>query len=452
MGMGMAMEKENRMFADTDLRRLILPLVVEQFLAVTIGMADTMMVASCGEAAVSGISLVDTISTLLIGLFGAMASGGAVVAAQYVGKKNREMVGKSSNQLFLAVGSISILFMVVALAGNGPLLRLIYGNIEEEVMRSAQIYFYLTAISYPFLGIYNGGAALFRAVGNSRVSMQVSLLANVVNVAGNAILIFGFSMGVAGAGIATLLSRILSSLAICLLLRKSKEIVLGKSWRIDFGIMHKILYIGIPNGVENSIFQLGKLLLSSLIASFGTIAITANAVTGNVGSFLLIPGNAIGMAMITVIGQCIGAGDKVQAKYYRTKLLKQAYVFTWILGVLLIALSQPVCHLYQLSPETTALTVTLLRYHCICSMLVHPLSFAQANALRAANDVRYTMVVAIASMWICRIILAYILAQYLEMGVLGVWIAMTVDWLVRAILFTGRVYSGKWTRNMNRLM
>lgn len=438
-------------FSDKDLKKLIVPLVIEQLLVVAIGMADTIMVASCGESAVSGISLVDTISVLLIGLFGAMASGGAVVVAQYMGKKNMKMVGKSSNQLFLVVGSVSLLFMAIALAGNRSLLQLIYGGIEPEVMTAARTYFYLSAISYPFLGIYNGGAALFRAVGNSKVSMQVSIVANLINVAGNAILIYGFQMGVAGAGIATLASRVVSAGIICLLISKSKEIVLDKSWRVDGNILQKILYIGIPNGVENSIFQLGKLLLTSLIASFGTVAITANAITGNVASFQLIPGNAIGIAMITVIGQCIGAGDIKQARMYRDKLLKKAYLYMIILGLLLIALAKPICSLYQLSAETTELTVRLLIYSSICSMLVHPLSFAQANALRAANDVKFTMIVAIVSMWTCRIILAYVFASYLGMGVLGVWIAMTIDWVVRAVLFTERVQSGKWTKNWNRL-
>lgn len=443
--------KNAEMFTDEALRKLIIPLVIEQFLAVAMGMADTFMVASCGESAVSGISLVDTICVLLIGLFSAMASGGAVVAAQFMGRKDKEMVGRASNQLFLAVGGVAMLFMTAALLGNGPILRLIYGGIEPQVMEAARTYFYIAAVSFPFLGIYNGGAALFRAVGNSRVSMQVSLIANILNVAGNAVLIYGFHMGVAGAGISTLCSRALSAVLICLLLRRTDEITLGKSWRLDWGILKKILYIGVPNGVENSIFQLGKLLLSSLIASFGTAAITANAVTNSVGSLQLIPGNAIGLAMITVIGQCVGAGDAVQAKQYLKKLLKMAYKYMIVLGVFLIVLARPVCGCYHLSRETTELTIQLLIYNCVCVMLVHPLSFAQANALRAANDVVFTMAVSITSMWTCRIALAYILADHLGFGVLGVWIAMTIDWAVRAVIFSARVRTGGWTKHMGRL-
>ena len=439
------------LFSDKDLKKLIGPLVIEQLLAVTIGMADTIMVASCGEASVSGISLVDTISVLLVGLFGAMASGGAVVAAQYMGKKDREMVGRASNQLFLAVGGVSLLFMAVALVGNGFILNLIYGGVEADVMEAARIYFYITAVSYPFLGIYNGGAALFRAIGNSKISMQVSIVANVINVVGNAVLIYGVKIGVMGAGISTLLARVVCAVVICVLLHRSTEISMSRNWHLDWNMLHKILYIGIPNGVESSIFQIGKLLLSSLIASFGTAAITANAIVGNVASFQLIPGNAIGMAMITVIGQCIGANDVAQAKYYHKKLLKTAYLYMFVLGILLMALSRPICSMYQLSGETTDLTIQILLYNCICCMLVHPLSFAQANALRAAGDVKYTMVISIVSMWTCRIVLAYIIADYMGMGVLGVWIAMTIDWCVRALFFTARVHSGKWLSHMDRI-
>lgn len=282
--------------------------------------------------------------------------------------------------------------------------------------------------------------------------MKISIVSNLINVVGNAFLIYVIKIGVAGAALSTLFSRVVAAVLIWILLKKAPEIPISRDWRIDWGIMRKILYIGVPNGVENSIFQLGKILLGSLIAGFGTAAITANAVAGNVCNFQLIPSNAIGIGMITVIGQCIGAGDVKQAKHYLFKLLKLAYIFTISAGVVLIALSRPICSWYQLSDETTAMTMQLLIYHSICSMLVHPLSFAQSNALRAANDVKYTMVVAIASMWICRIVFAYILALNFHLGVFGVWIAMTMDWGVRSFLFTRRVLTGKWVAHMGKLV
>lgn len=386
-------EEKKMLFSQDALKKLLWPLIIEQFLAIAMGMADTVMAASCGEAVVSGISLVDSICVLLIGLFTAMASGGAVVAAQYMGHGDKEMVGRASNQLFLAVGGVALLFMTIALIWNRGLLALLYGNVEADVMNAARIYFYIVAVSFPFLGIYNGGAALFRAVGDSKVSMKVSLVANLVNIAGNAILIYGAGIGAAGAALSTLFSRILSAVMIIVLLGKSDKIIVSNHWRIDTKILGKILYIGVPNGLENSIFQIGKLLTTSLIAGFGMAATTANAVTGSIASFQQIPANAIGVAMITVIGQCIGAGETEQALYYLKKMMKAAYACMILLGIPMIIFARPICGIYHLSSETMKITVFLLCYSCVCCMLVHPLSFAQSNALRAAGDVRFTMIV-----------------------------------------------------------
>ena len=431
-------EEKKMLFSQDALKKLLWPLIIEQFLAIAMGMADTVMAASCGEAVVSGISLVDSICVLLIGLFTAMASGGAVVAAQYMGHGDKEMVGRASNQLFIAVGGVALLFMTIALIWNRGLLALLYGNVEADVMNAARI--------------YNGGAALFRAVGDSKVSMKVSLVANLVNIAGNAILIYGAGIGAAGAALSTLFSRILSAVMIIVLLGKSDKIIVSNHWRIDTKILGKILYIGVPNGLENSIFQIGKLLTTSLIAGFGMAATTANAVTGSIASFQQIPANAIGVAMITVIGQCIGAGETEQALYYLKKMMKVAYACMILLGIPMIIFARPICGIYHLSPETMKITVFLLCYSCVCCMLVHPLSFAQSNALRAAGDVRFTMIVAIASMWLCRVGMAYILGQGLGLGVIGVWIAMTMDWVVRAFLFTNRIRTGKWLKYKDRLV
>ena len=433
-------EEKKMLFSQDALKKLLWPLIIEQFLAIAMGMADTVMAASCGEAVVSGISLVDSICVLLIGLFTAMASGGAVVAAQYMGHGDKEMVGRASNQLFIAVGGVALLFMTIALIWNKGLLALLYGNVEADVMNAARIYFYIVAVSFPFLGIYNGGAALFRAVGDSKVSMKVSLVANLVNIAGNAILIYGAGIGAAGAALSTLFSRILSAVMIIVLLGKSDKIIVSNHWRIDTKILGKILYIGVPNGLENSIFQIGKLLTTSLIAGFGMAATTANAVTGSIASFQQIPANAI------------GAGETEQALYYLKKMMKAAYACMVLLGIPMIIFARPICGIYHLSSETMKITVFLLCYSCVCCMLVHPLSFAQSNALRAAGDVRFTMIVAIASMWLCRVGMAYILGQGLGLGVIGVWIAMTMDWVVRAFLFTNRVRTGKWLKYKDRLV
>lgn len=440
-------EQETReLFTKKQLKKLIFPLVIEQFLAVAMGMTDTLMVASVGEAAVSGVSIVDTINILLIGLFGAMAAGGSVVTAQYIGRKDEKNVAKAAGQLFLAVGGLSIVLMVITLIFNHSLLRLIYGNINQDVMGNARIFFYLSALSYPFLAFYNSAAALFRSVGNSGVSMRVSLIANVFNIVGNLIFIFGLHMGVAGSGISTLISRILCAVIILVLLHRHAGLSVEFTLKIDKSMLRKILYIGVPNGVENSIFQLGKLLLSSLISSFGTIAIAANAVASTICGLETIPATAIGIAMVTVVGQCVGAGELDQAKKYMGKLLKTAYIWLIVLNLSIIPFLNIITDLFQLSPETSSLAVKLMLYHSICCMMIHPLAFCLTNGLRAAGDVRFTMVVSICSMWICRIVLAYVLSLHFGLGLMGIWIAMTIDWLVRAIFFSSRVLRGKWRR------
>ncbi|MFR3730051.1 MATE family efflux transporter [Lacrimispora sp.] len=439
-------DQSRELFTKKQLKKLILPLVIEQFLAVAMGMTDTLMVAPVGEAAVSGVSIVDTINVLLIGLFGAMAAGGSVVTAQYIGRRDEKNVSKAAGQLFLAVGGLSIALMVATLIFNESLLRLIYGNISQDVMGNARIYFYLSSLSYPFLAFYNSAAALFRSVGNSGVSMRVSIIANVFNIVGNIIFIFGLHMGVAGSGLSTLISRILCAVIILVLLHRHAGLSVDFTLKIDKSMLRKILYIGVPNGVENSIFQLGKLLLSSLISSFGTVAIAANAVASTICGLETIPATAIGIAMITVVGQCVGSGELDQAKKYMGKLLKTAYIWLIILNLSIIPFLNVITNLFQLSPETSSLAVKLMLYHSICCMIIHPLAFCLTNGLRAAGDVRFTMMVSICSMWICRIVLAYVLSLHLGLGLMGIWIAMTIDWLVRAIFFSLRVLRGKWRR------
>lgn len=437
------------MFTRKDLQRLIVPLIIEQILAVTIGMADTVMVSGCGEAAVSGVSLVDSINVLLINIFSALATGGAVVASQYLGKRDTENACIAAKQLLYSTTALAAFLMLISLIFRDGILRGVFGHIEQDVMDNAQTYFWLSALSYPFLAIYNAGAALFRSMGNSKVSMYTSILMNLINVGGNALLIFGFQMGTAGAATASLVSRMVGAVIMVLLLRNPhNEVHVIKIFRPEFhwGMVKNILRIGVPNGLENSMFQVGKLLVQSLVASFGTAAIAANAVAGNLASVELIPGNAIGLAIITVIGQCVGARDYTQAKRYAKKLLGVTYVILWGLSLAVMLSSNLLVGMYQLPAETSAIATQLILYHSICAMVIWPASFTLPNVLRAANDVKYTMIVSIASMWSFRIGLSYLLGQGLQLGVLGVWIAMTADWLFRAILFLIRFLRGKWTQ------
>ncbi len=313
-------EKTAPLFSRNDLVKLIVPLVIEQFLMMSVGMADTVMVTSAGEAAVSGVSLVDNINLLLIQIFAALATGGTVIVSQYLGRQEVHNARKAAKQLLYTVTAVSMLLMGFALIFREHILSLIFGNIEPDVMDSALVYFLSTALSYPFIAIYNAGAALFRALGNSKISMFNSLIMNVVNITVNAILIYGFHMGALGAGIGTLSSRMVASVVILILLQQhTNPLRVEGLFRPEFhgGMVKRILTVGIPNGLENGMFQVGKILVLSLVTSFGTNAVAANAISGSVASVLNVPGQAIGLAMITVVGRCMGGREIEQAQRHR---------------------------------------------------------------------------------------------------------------------------------------
>ena len=437
------------LFSKRDLYKLIIPLIIEQVLAVTIGMADTMMVSSVGEAAVSGISLVDTINNLFIQVFSALATGGAVVSAQYLGRRDIFNACTAAKQLLYSITALSLIIMLVALIGQKSLLRLVFGSIDDDVMTHAQTYFWLSALSYPFLGVYNSGAALFRSMGNSKISMFSSLIMNGINIGGNALTIFVFQWGVFGAGLSTLVSRATGAVIMMVLLRhRNNPIHVEKVLKFEFrfGMVKNILRIGVPNGMENGMFQVGKLLVQSLVSTFGTTAIAANAVAGNMSAMSTIPGAAIGLAMITVIGQCVGANDYEQARKYIRKLMLFTYGSVGVLNVVMFFLSQPLAGLYNLTPETQEMASNLIRMYNLACIVIWPASFTLPNAFRAANDVKFTMIVSVISMWTSRIGCSYLFALTFGLGVYGVWLAMIADWVVRAALFLWRLYSGKWKK------
>ncbi len=435
------------MFSNKDLKKLIIPLIFEQLLAVSIGFVDTFMVSTVGETAVSGVSLVDNISTLLIQILSALATGGAVVCSQYIGSKQENMAKRSAGQLLFIMAAISATLSVIALLGNHGILHFVFGKIEQAVFDNASTYFYITALSYPFLGVYNAGAALFRSIGNSKISMKTSLVMNVANIAGNALFIFVFHWGVFGVAFATLLSRILACAVIMTLLFRADSVIRigGARDLVPNGfIIKKILSIGLPSGLENGMFQIGKLSVSSLTSSFGTASIAANSVASNITSFANIPGNAIGMSMITIVGQCIGAKQPQEAKKYGKKLLKWAYMGIIATNALLTVIAGPVVGIFRLSTEATVLAVQLLHCFSLVAVFIWPLSFTLPNTLRAAGDARYTMTISIISMWSFRVGSSYFLGGYLGLGVLGVWIGMFIDWGFRSLMFVIRFKGGKW--------
>ena len=442
------------LFTGKQLRALILPLIVEQFLGIFVGMADTMMVASAGEAAVSGVSLVDSLNVLLIVLLVALTTGGSVIISQHLGAKSYSDALKSAQQLLLSTTSLSLLMTAIALLGNYWLLHFIFGNIAPDVMGHARIYFFILAFSYPFLAIYNSCAAIFRAMGNSKISMTASLVMTLLNVCGNALLVFCFHMGASGVAISSLISRMFAAAFLLLMLRRPDQLITLKTYSLQFdtGIIRKLLYIGVPSSIETSIFQIGKLLVLSVVAGFGTSATTANAVSNSLSQFALIPAAAIGTAMITISGQCIGAGAYDLAVSYTKKLLLLSHGILAATNLIMFFACPYLLPLYSLTPETLQTATLLIRVHSIGAIFLYPESFMLTNTLRAAADVKYPMVVSILSMWIWRVGFSYILGIYFHMGVLGVWVAMLSDWLCRSICFGLRFRSGVWKTKNKSLM
>ncbi len=442
--------KKERLFTNKQLLTLLWPLIIEQGLNVLVGMADTVMVSSVGEAAISGVSLVDMINQLIITLFGALATGGAVITSQHLGAKDPEKAARSAGQL---VGLSAILGTAVAafcLLTRTAQLRLFFGTITDEVMQACLIYFTITALSFPFLALYNAGAAIFRSTGNSAVSMKVSVLVNAINFFGNALCVFVLKMGVAGVAVPTLISRAVGAFVILGLAARPDyvlRITPSSVTKLQGGTVKSILYIGIPSAFENSLFQLGRVLVVSMISLYGTVHISANAVANNLDAIGCIVGNAMGLAMITVVGRCVGAQDFEQTKYYTKKLLLWDYIAQGAVNVLVLVFLNQILSMYTLSPETRALSWTLVMIHDGMAILLWPAGFVLPNALRAANDVKFTMVTSIVSMVVWRMGLSWILCVNMGMGAVGVWYAMVVDWICRVTCFVVRFVSGAWKKN-----
>ena len=439
---------QERLFSNRKLVQLIIPLVIEQGLTILVGMADGVMVSSVGEAAISGVSLVDMIAAVILVLFAALATGGAVVTSQYLGARNLEKARKSAGQLILMAGFLGLLIMVPCLLFSEQLLMLCFGAIEADVKAAGLSYMRITALSFPFLALYNAGAAIYRSVGNSKVSMQVSMLMNVINVAGNAFCIFVLGWGVVGVAVPTLISRMVAGVYMMakvanpsLELRPAKEGLTA----IDRRMMGSILGIGIPSACENCFFSLGRLIVASMITLFGTSQVSANAVAGNIDRLGIIIGQAMGLAMVTVVGQCVGARDTKQASYYTKKILLWDYIAQGLSNVLILLFMDQLIGFYgALSGQTRELASTLSTIHAGLGILFWPVSFVLPNALRAANDVKFTMWVGIGSMLVCRIFGSWLLCVHFGLGAVGVWIAMTTDWVCRTSFFVPRMIGGKW--------
>lgn len=444
------MEKNNsekHLFSNHDLWMLLVPLVVEQLLNSLMGTADSIMVSNVGSAAISAVSLVDSINILVIQAFYALAAGGTIVFSQYIGQRDKKNAEESARQLVFVVASISTAVMAVCLLTRGPLLRLIFGSVEADVMEAARIYFFYTALSFPFIALYDAGSSIYRAQGNTRLPMTIAVVSNGLNIAGNAVLIWGFHLGVAGAAIATLGSRVISAVVVLAFLRNPKQEIAVYGYgriRPDGQRIRRILSLGIPNGIENAMFQFGKLAIQSTVSTLGTIAIAAQAMTNILENLNGIAAIGIGIGMMTVVGQCLGAGRQDEAIYYIKKLSVIAEAVIIGCCALVYILTRPVTMLGGMEPESAKMCFYMIGWITVVKPIVWTLAFVPAYGMRAAGDVRFSMILSCISMWLFRVTLCIYLCRVHGFGPIAVWIGMFTDWTVRGIVFTIRFKSRRW--------
>ena len=438
--------KQQHMFTNRMIRSLLIPVVLEQLLNSIMGTADTMMVSNVGSAAISAVSLVDSINILVIQAFSALAAGGAIVCAQYIGQQNQERANESARQVLFIITLISIVVSAICLGFKKPLLRLIFGSVEADVMRASEIYFFYTALSFPFIALYDAAASIFRAQDNTKGPMTISMISNIMNIVGNAIMIWGFHMGVAGAAIATLISRIFCALVVLIQLRRDRQPIVVRDYlkiRPDWPMIGRILGIGIPSGVENSMFQLGKLAIQSTVSTLGTVAIAAQAMTNILENLNGIAGIGVGVGLMTIVGQCMGANRKDEAVYYIKKLSVIAEVTIIVSCLLVFILTRPVTMLGGMEKTSADMCWHMVMWITIVKPIMWVSAFVPAYGLRAAGDVKFSMISSCAVMWLCRFCLSVLLIRGLGFGPMGVWIGMFADWTVRAVLFTWRFHEQK---------
>lgn len=440
-------EQTNHLFSNRDLRILLVPLIVEQILNSLMGTADSIMVSNVGSAAISAVSLVDSINILVIQAFYALAAGGTIVCSQYIGQKDKKNAEESARQLSFVVACISSAVMAVCLLTRGPLLRLIFGSVEADVMEAAQIYFFYTALSFPFIALYDAGSSIYRAQGNTRLPMTIAVVSNGLNIAGNAVLIWGFHLGVAGAAIATFGSRVISAVVVFAFLHNPSQEIAVRDYlhiRPDGRRIMRILSLGIPNGIENAMFQFGKLAIQSTVSLMGTAAIAAQGMASIIENLNGIMGIGIGIGLMTVVGETLGAGRKEEAVYYVKKLCIVSEVVIIASCLLLYALVRPITYFGGMEPESAKMCIFMVTCITIVKPLIWVMAFVPAYGFRAAGDVKFTMTVSMLTMWLCRVTLSIVLARVFGFGPIAVWIGMFSDWALRGVIFTIRFRNRKW--------
>ena len=446
----LAKPDQSLMFDNRKLAKLLIPLALDQLLNSFMGTVDTLCVSNLGSAAISAVSLVDSINILIVQAFFALASGGTVVCSHYLGCKEKKQAQEAARQLVFITFMLSLAITVLFVIFNGPLLHLIFGKVEQDVMSNARKYFFFTTLSYPFIALYDDGSCILRAQENSRLPMQISIVSNIMNVIMNLVFVWIFHWGVAGTAISTLISRIFSMAVVMIKLRNpSFDVSLRHyfSIRPDWSKIKKILYIGVPSGIENSMFQFGKLAIQSTVSLMGTAAIAAQGMTNIIENLNGILAIGIGIGLMTVVGETLGAGHKEEAVYYIKKLCIIAEVTLVLSCIFMYAITRPITIFGGMEPESAKLCIFMVTCITIVKPLIWDMAFIPAYGLRAAGDVKFSMTVSVLTMWFCRVTLATVLARVFHMGPMAVWIGMFTDWGIRNIIFTIRFHSRKWLQH-----
>lgn len=435
-------------------------MIIQQVLSITVGTVDSMMVARAGEAAVSGVSLVGTLDVLLVIAFSSMVTGGSVAVSHALGNGDKAFGRECAKQLIFVSTGIALMIAVVVGMFRMPILRALYGSAEEAVLESANGYLGFIVISFPFLAIYSSGDAIYRTMGDTVTGMWLSVAANLLNVAGNAVFIFGMHMGAAGAALATMISRVVCAVIILIKLHnRNKDVYVEKmySYRPNMSVIRRMLRVGVPHGIESSMFQIGRLATQVLISTMGTAAIAANSVANTIANYLYLPAGAISNATITVVGRCYGAKEPDQAKKYARTLLLWTYICMWAVTLVLFVAAKPIIGIYHLSEQGTQIALELTIFHCIATSLIRPLAFTLPSVFKATGDAKFSMAVSTLSMWAVRVGSAYIFSLEqvnlfgltlpgFGMGIMGVWVAMVADWVLRSLLYSIRFVRGAWLR------
>ena len=442
-----ALPQERQTFSNAALKAMIVPLLIEQLLQVVVGLADTMMVSYAGEAVVAGVGLDTMVYTIFIYLFTAVSAGGAVVVSQYIGSRERDSADLAASQIFHLAGVLSMVCMALMVIFGSELLMAMYPSTEPTTMEACKTYMRIVALSFPANALYNAGAAVYRSMGKTRTTMWVSLAANLINVIGNAIGIFVFHAGAAGVAWPTTISWYVAAIVMTMLCMKNQEGVAvqpGQILKPEVAMARRILGVAIPNSIENTLFQAAKVVLGMLVATFGTSQIAANTTGQTFWSVAACMGMSMGTVFITVVGQCVGAGDTEAAEWYIHKLTRLSLVLATVWNIVVMVLTPILLPLYDLSDETKRLILIIVAIHNLFSALVQPFSGPLSSGLRAAGDVKFTMWASIFATVVCRTFLSFVLAKWLGMGVIGIALAMVLDWCIKAVLDIWRFRSGKW--------